>query len=98
MPVHPPIDEDVTFDLDADEDEALKRYETMFRSLVANRICKPLDRRYGENDVGKNIQNSIIDWSVNHALQGQAYIDETQMNLHSPETGSSFNIPSYNRL
>jgi hypothetical protein len=75
------LETDVIFDLEKDEDEILRRYETVFRSLVANKICKPLERRYDENDVGKNIQFSILDWSTCHALQGEDYIAEIQMNM-----------------
>jgi hypothetical protein len=77
----PPLNKDIIFDLEKDEDEILRRYETIFRTLVANNVCKPLDRRFDESDVGKNIQLTILDWSVNHAIQGEHYIEEIQQDL-----------------
>ncbi len=79
--VIPSLDEDVTMDLEQDEEEVLRRYETIFRSLVAKKILQPLTRRYNENDIGRNIQGTIIDWSVCHGLQGDKYIEEIQMNM-----------------
>lgn len=77
----PAMDQEVPFDLELDEDEVLKRYDTVFRTFVSKKVLPPLSRRYTEKDVGKNIQGTIIDWSVCHALQGSTYIEETQVNM-----------------
>jgi len=77
----PSADTNVDYDLEKDEDEILKRYESIYRTLVSNKVCKPLTRRYDEKDLNKNIQFTIIDWCTCHALQGEDYINEIQMNM-----------------
>ena len=74
-------EDDDVLDLDLSEIECLKRYHTAFRAFVTSGLLYPLSKPLTENDIGKNIQTTIIDWSVAHALQGTAVIDELQANM-----------------
>jgi hypothetical protein len=72
---------DDVMDLTCNEIECLKRYHTMFRVLIESGQYQPLTRELTEEDVGKNIQTTIVDWSVSQALQGSDAIEEMNMNL-----------------
>jgi hypothetical protein len=72
---------DDVMDLTCNEIECLKRYHTMFRVLIESGQYQPLTRELTEDDVGKNLQSTILDWSVNQALQGKEAIEEMNMNL-----------------
>ena len=65
-------------DLDTDEDEVLRRYESAFKSFVHYGTLQPLTKRLTAND---HVQDTIIDFCTSHALQGSEYINEIQMNL-----------------
>eukprot|EP01038_Epipyxis_sp_PR26KG_P005822 gene5822-8028_t len=76
--VKSPDDEEPTFDLDIDESEVLKRYHCIFKAFIARGVFKKYTEALTDQDIGKNIQNSLIDFSVSHAIQGSTYIDEIQ--------------------
>ena len=73
-------DDDV-MDLELSELDCLKRYHSAFRALVTSGIASPLKKPFVEEDIGKNIQNTIVDWSANHGLQGKELIAEVQTNM-----------------
>lgn len=77
----PPLHEFLPFDCDMDEDEILKRYESAFRSFINFNTFTELKKPITSADVGKTIQDSLVDFCVSHALQGNTYIEEIQMNL-----------------
>jgi hypothetical protein len=68
-------------DSDLNEIEILKRYDCMYTTFIDRNIYKPLDRKLTEADINKNIQDSILDYCVSHAFQGESYIAEIQMNM-----------------
>jgi hypothetical protein len=61
---------DDVMDLTCNEIDCLKRYHTMYIVLIESGQYHPLTRELTEEDVGKNIQTTILDWSVSQALQG----------------------------
>lgn len=71
----------VAFDLDIDEDEVFRRYESVFRAFLKFGVFRTLETPLTEADIGKNIQNTIVDFSVAFAMQGSTYIEEIQMNM-----------------
>lgn len=74
-------EDDEILDLDMSEIECVKRYHSAFRAFVTSGIQYPLTKPLKEEDIGKNIQSTIVDWSVAHAMQGSAVIDELQANM-----------------
>jgi hypothetical protein len=56
------------FDLDVDEDEVLKRYETIF--VLLNRR-KKMETMTKYVDSWTNLQPTILSWSVMYAIQGE---------------------------
>jgi hypothetical protein len=72
---------DDVMDLTSNEIECLKRYHTMFRVLVDSGKYQPLNREFTEADIGKNIQGTIVDWSVNQALNGTDAVADMSSNL-----------------
>eukprot|EP01038_Epipyxis_sp_PR26KG_P009738 gene9738-13104_t len=71
-------DNEPEFDLDVDETEVLKRYHTVYKAFVAREMFPKYTEALTERDIGRNIQNTLIDFSVSHALQGSSYIAEIQ--------------------
>ncbi len=68
------------------EKEVLTRYDAALRALVLRGVRlargKPytlLPREFTEEDIGRNMQTSVLDFAVSHALQGPKYIEEVQV-------------------
>jgi hypothetical protein len=78
LPVEASLNCFLPTDLDADEDEILRRYESCYKSFIYHDTFQPLTRRYTEKD---HVQDSLIDFCTSHALQGADYIEQIQMNL-----------------
>lgn len=68
------------FDLNLDELEVLKRYESVYHSFIEFNVLKPLTKPFTKDDIGR-IQGTILDFSCAYALQGDSYITEIQSNL-----------------
>ena len=75
-------------DLNYDHVEVLKRYDSILRALVLRKVrvglqapFTLLDKAFTEEDIGKSINMSIIDFAVSHALQGKDYISDIQNNM-----------------
>lgn len=64
-----------------DDMEVWERYEAAYCAFISYGVYPSLKRPLTENDIGKNIQNTVVDYSTAYALQGSDYIDEMQMNL-----------------
>jgi hypothetical protein len=76
-------------DLNVDLLEVLKRYDNIIRALVLRKVkmggksepFKLLEREFTEDDIGKNIQTSLLDFSVSHAFQGKDYVGDILNNM-----------------
>lgn len=79
--VFDPEDFNDAIDFELDEMECLKRYYSVYRTILLYKVCKPIkEEGFTEADIGKNIQGSLVDWCVAHALEGDKNIEEIQMN------------------
>ena len=61
-------EESFGFDLDIDEDEVLKRYETIFVLLVNRKDFTPLEKSL---TTPRGFQPTVVGWSVMYAIQGK---------------------------
>lgn len=78
------MDMDDALDMDLNEMDCLKRYYSTHRALARNRVCPPLKSEgLVETDIGRNMQNSIVDWSVSHAMKGDRVICQVRSSLHT---------------
>lgn len=68
----------LTLDLDSDESEALKRYETVYQAFLLHGLFAPLTAPL---TLKTRVHGTLVDYCVSHALQGSSYIDETQMGM-----------------
>lgn len=72
---------DLPIDLDGNEEEVLKRYESVYRSFIRKKVLPPLTKAITEKNICNGIQGTILDFSTAHALQGDTYIEEIQANM-----------------
>lgn len=78
----PKPDEIGVSDIIFNDIEVWERYESAYCAFVSHGVYPAvLKRPFTEDDIGKSIQSSIVDFSTAHALQGTGYIEEMQMNL-----------------
>ena len=69
-----------------DELEVLKRYNMMFRLLACSKGIWGLKGTFiqeelTEKDIGKNIQETILEWSCLYGLEGDGYVKELHTNV-----------------
>eukprot|EP01033_Poteriospumella_lacustris_P012313 gene12313-8805_t len=69
-------------DLDQDIVEVLRRYETMYCAFVLFKVYAPrLTKVLEKSDIGKAVQNTIVDYSTAYALLGVRHVERIQMNM-----------------
>jgi hypothetical protein len=68
-------------DLDLDEEVVLKRYDMMLRTFIMKGQFTLLKREFTTEDIGRNMQSTLLDYSVSYAFQGSDYIDEILTNM-----------------
>lgn len=78
----PKPDSHAVADLMFNDIEIWERYESAYCAFVSHGVYPAkLKRPFTEADVGKELQDTIVDFSTAFALQGSDYIGEIQMNL-----------------
>ena len=86
-------------DLNFDETELLRRYDTAFRTLVGFQLFPMPTSLPTEKDICRSIQLTLFDFSVSHAFQGAAYVGEIQSVLQYTVLQAALiltiNIPMY---
>lgn len=64
------------------EVEILRRYETLYHTILQKRVLRPLRKPLSAADINVNIQGTIVDYSVAYALQGGEYVNEVTSMLN----------------